>query len=140
MGSNHMHEILRDNNRFLEQGDRKSIRGNQFRNGISIPLVFKLGDKFKKNIQLSSSSLKFVLSSKLYYGKEVFRKNGQSLAYYGQEKNWDENISKNIAKVFFDLRDAIPNKNKFDFNQINDGHGNYGENCIINLIATYEIN
>jgi len=140
MGSNHMHELFRSNrqisNRFLEKGESKVLRGNQFRNGISAPLTFELGKNFSE--KTSSSSLKFTLTSELYYGKTQFRAGGQSLPYYGQEKNWNKNILKNKAKVFFDLRDAVPYGEEFDYNLINDGYGGYGENCVINLTPIYE--
>lgn len=144
MGSNHMHDLFRDSkrlsNRFLEKGETKILKGNQFRKGISIPLTYHFDSKFLEDTRQSSASLQFILSSELYYGKYSFKERGESLSYHGQEKHWNKNIAEGKAKVFFNVRDAIRPDETFDFNQINDGFGNFGKDCIINLTAVYRTN
>ena len=140
MGSNHMHELFRNSNHLTNNsigiGERKTVRGNEFRNGLCCSKTFSLGEAFQKDIRLSDSSLKFVLSSDLYYEKEVIRTKGQSLSYHGQSKAWDKNLSEGKAKVFFNISDVA---NIIDCDLINDGNGNYGKECVIELVATYEI-
>ena len=121
----------------------KVVPYSGFTNGL-YPTTFTLGTSFDISKQQSSSTVRFVAFTAIYYsaGSQniLVVAAGGSVPYFSQIQSWTNDMfANNQANIVIDLRPASILGSDFNTLMLNDGAGTFGVTVTNTITPTFEI-